>query len=56
MALKYKMKLNAAKIKRQYRAGRKVVEIARLAGFPKNCGQNRVRALLMKAGVYKPKH
>jgi len=53
MALKYKMKLNVAKIKRQYRAGKTVAEIARLAGYPLNTGQNRVRGLLMKLGVYK---
>jgi len=53
-ATKYrKVKWNPARIKRQYRAGKKVAEIARLAGYPPNCGQNRVRGLLMKAGIYK---
>ena len=49
----YPKTLNRAKILRAYRAGKCVAEIARLAGFPVNAGQNRVRGLLMKAGVYK---
>jgi hypothetical protein len=54
IATKYrKVKWNPALIKRQYRAGKTVAEIARHAGYPPNTGQNRVRMLLMKAGVYK---
>lgn len=53
MATKYKVKLNPSKIKRQFRGGKTVAEIARQAGFPKNCGQNRIRGLLMRTGIYK---
>lgn len=49
----YPKTLNKARIVRAYKAGKCVAEIARLAGFPPNAGQNRVRGLLTKAGVYK---
>ena len=52
---RYPKVLNRARILRAYRAGNCVAEIARQAGFPPNAGQNRVRGLLMKAGVYKTK-
>lgn len=53
-ATKYrKVKWVPARIKRQYRAGKTVAEIARQAGYPPNTGQNRVRGLLMRAGIYK---
>jgi len=52
---RYPKVLNRARILRAYRAGKCVAEIARLAGYPKGHGQNRVRALLTKAGVYKGK-
>jgi hypothetical protein len=55
-ATKYrKVKWVPARIKRQYRAGKTVAEIARQAGYPKGHGQNRVRSLLMKAGIYQTK-
>jgi hypothetical protein len=50
-----KVKWVPAQIKRQYRAGKTVAEIARLAGYPPNCGQNRVRGLLMRDGIYQTK-
>lgn len=35
-----------------YNAGRKVVDIAVYFGYPRGSGQNRVRAALIKAGIY----
>jgi hypothetical protein len=54
MATKYrKVKWNPARIKRLYRAGKLVSEIARASGYPQGHGQNRVRDLLITAGMYK---
>jgi hypothetical protein len=50
---RYPKTLNRARILRGYKAGKNVSELARLAGYPAGHGQNRVRALLTKAGVYK---
>ncbi|MCU1268811.1 MAG: hypothetical protein JWN74_105 [Acidobacteriaceae bacterium] len=53
-ATKYKkVRWNPARIRRAYRAGKTVAEIARLIGYPQGHGQNRVRSLLTKAGLYK---
>jgi hypothetical protein len=51
----YPKVLNIARIVRAYKAGKRVSEIARQAGYPRGHGQNRVRGLLEKAGVYKTK-
>lgn len=54
-ATKYrKVKWNQARIRRMYRAGKRVTDIAQAVGYPQGHGQNRVRGLLMKAGIYKP--
>lgn len=54
--MKYtKVRFNVKRIVKLYKAGKRVSEIARLVGFPKNCGQNRTRAALVKAGVYQSK-
>ena len=54
MATRYrKVKWNPARIKRLYRGGKLVSEIARAIGYPAGHGQNRVRSLLITAGVYK---
>lgn len=54
MAAKYqKVKWNPARIKRLYRGGKLVSEIARAIGYPAGHGQNRVRGLLITAGLYK---
>lgn len=53
-ATKYKkVKFSPARIKRLYRGGKLVSEIARAIGYPSGHGQNRVRAVLIKAGAYK---
>lgn len=53
-AVKYKkVKLDIAKIVALYKSGKPVSQIALTIGYPKNTGNNRVRNLLMKAGVYK---
>lgn len=44
---------DAAKAVEMYRAGTKVVDIAMKFGYPRGSGQNRVRAALIKAAVYK---
>jgi hypothetical protein len=49
----YPKTLNRARIIRLHKSGKKVAEIARLAGYPAGHGNNRVRGLLMKAGAYK---
>jgi hypothetical protein len=36
---------------RKYKAGVKIVDIAVAMGYPRGSGQNRVRAVLAKAGV-----
>jgi len=48
-----KVKWNPARIVRLYKAGRNVNQIALAVGYPKNTGQNRVRNLLIKKGLYK---
>jgi len=54
-ATKYKkVRWNPARIKRAYQGGKSVAEIARLIGYPQGHGQNRVRGLLAKEGLYKP--
>ena len=53
-ATKYKkVRWNPARIKRAYQGGKNVAEIARLIGYPRGHGQNRVRSLLTKVGLYK---
>lgn len=53
-ATKYKrVRWNPARVRRAYRAGKSVAEIARLIGYPQGHGQNRVRGLLAKDGLYK---
>jgi hypothetical protein len=48
-----KVKWNPEVIKRLYKGGKNVAEIARHIGYPKNCGQNRVTNLLKKSGLHK---
>lgn len=48
------VKFNPKRIVAQYKDGKCVAEIARIIGYPPNAGQNRTRAALVKAGVYKP--
>lgn len=53
-ATKYKkVRWNPARIKRAFQSGKNVAEIARLIGYPRGHGQNRVRSLLTKARLYK---
>jgi hypothetical protein len=53
-ATKYrKVKWNPVRICRAYQSGKNVAEIARSIGYPRGHGQNRVRSLLTKAGLYK---
>jgi DNA-binding NarL/FixJ family response regulator len=47
------VKWNPARIKRMYRAGKNVSQIAKAIGYAPNTGNNRVRNLLQKSGVYK---
>jgi hypothetical protein len=47
------VKWNPARIKRMYREGRNVSQIAQAIGYPAGHGNNRVRNLLQKSGVYK---
>jgi len=49
----YPKTLNKAQVVRLYKSGARVSEIARKIGYPAGHGQNRVRHLLEKAGVYK---
>jgi DNA-binding NarL/FixJ family response regulator len=42
-----------ARIKRMYRAGKNVSQIAVAIGYAKGTGNNRVRNFLAKAGLYK---
>lgn len=52
--MKYpKVKFNVARIVKLYKAGKNVSRIAQAVGYPKGHGQNRTRAALVKAGVYK---
>jgi hypothetical protein len=52
--MKYKnVKFSAKRILKLYAAGKNVSTIAQTIGYPAGRGQNRVRAALTKAGVYK---
>jgi hypothetical protein len=54
MAKKYKgITWNPTMIRRWFRAGKTVSEIAQRCGYPKDCGNNRVRNVLIKAGLKK---
>jgi hypothetical protein len=54
-ATKYKkVKLDVAKIIALYKSGKPVSQIAQAIGYPPNAGNNRVRNILMKAGLKKP--
>jgi hypothetical protein len=48
-----KVRWNPTRIKRMYRAGKRVSDIALAIGYPPNTGQNRVRGLLEREGLYK---
>ncbi len=51
--MKYtKVKFNAARIKRMFRGGKRVSEIALAIGYPTGHGNNRVRRFLMSEGLY----
>ena len=53
-ATKYKrVRWNPARIRKMYRAGNSVSEIARAIGYPRGHGQNRVRGLLERERIYK---
>jgi hypothetical protein len=53
-AVKYKkVKVSPARVIALYKDGKKVSEIALAIGYPKNTGQNRIRRILMAAGIYK---
>jgi hypothetical protein len=53
-ATKYKrVKFSPARIVKLYKAGKSVSQIAQAIGYPPNTGQNRVRGLLITAGLYK---
>lgn len=52
-AIKHKkVKMDIGKIVTLYKSGKPVSQIALALGFPKNCGQNRTRRVLVQAGVY----
>lgn len=52
--MKYgKVKWNPARIKRLFKAGKNVSQIAQAVGYPAGHGNNRVRNLLVKEGLYK---
>lgn len=48
-----KVKWDTKRIRRMYRAGKNVSQIARAVGYSPNTGNNRVRNFLAKAGLYK---
>ena len=48
-----KVKFNVARIVKLYKAGKNVSQIAQTIGYPAGHGNNRTRAALEKAGVYK---
>jgi len=51
---KYKnVKLSPKRILKLYASGQNVSTIAQRCGYPRGHGQNRVRKVLVKAGVYK---
>ena len=49
----YKVKFNIPRILKLYKAGKNVSQIAQAIGYPRGHGQNRCRAALEKAGLYK---
>jgi hypothetical protein len=52
--MKYpKVKFNVARIVKLYKAGKNVSQIAQAIGYPAGHGNNRTRAALEQAGVYK---
>jgi len=52
--MKYtKVKFDVKRIVRMFKAGKNVSQIAQAIGYPKGHGQNRTRAALEEAGVYK---
>jgi DNA-binding NarL/FixJ family response regulator len=53
MAKYKKVKFNPPRIRRMYSSGKNVSQIAQAIGYPPNTGNNRVRNLLTKAGIYK---
>jgi hypothetical protein len=50
---KYKVNFNVTRILKLYKAGKKISEIVQAIGYPRGRGQNRCRAALEKAGVYR---
>jgi hypothetical protein len=48
-----KVKFNVKRIVRLFKSGQNVSQIAQAIGYPKGAGQNRTRAALVFAGVYK---
>jgi hypothetical protein len=48
-----KVKFNVNRIVKLYKEGKNVSQIAQAVGYPKGTGQNRTRAALVFAGVYK---
>lgn len=48
-----KVNFDVSRIIALYKSGKPVSQIAEALGFPKNCGQNRTRRVLMAAGIYK---
>ena len=47
------LKMNSAQVVRWYKAGKNVNEIAQKIGYESGHGNNRVRNLLIKKGLYK---
>jgi hypothetical protein len=53
-AARYKrVQWDPRRIVKMYKMGKLVSEIAVAIGYPPNAGQNRVRGLLQRAGLYK---
>jgi hypothetical protein len=50
-----KVNFNPARIERLFKAGKSVNQIALAIGYPPRTGQNRVRAVLLEAGLYSAK-
>jgi hypothetical protein len=48
-----KVKFDVKRIVRLYKAGKNVSQIAQAIGYPRGRGNNRTRAALVKAGLYK---
>lgn len=55
MSKRYPKVLNPKQILRLYADGKCVAHIAAKSGYPVGHGNNRVRKVLVKAGVYKPR-